>query len=127
MFLDVRRVSIPFVGVRIILIISVERYVGITHPFHGGLSAARVRSALTTNAVVGVVSVVPCLVYFSNEEMSTCKGVWPSKVTGQVYYTCIAVIFYIFYMLEMDRHSAYDRTTSFQSKYHEIRSLAARK
>ena len=30
-------------------------------------------------------------------------------------------------MLEMDRHSAYDRTTSFPSKYHEIRSLEAGK
>ena len=50
----------------LILLICVERYVGITRPFDGGLSPRNLKIGLFTNIALGVCAVIPCLIFFSN-------------------------------------------------------------
>ena len=71
-------------GLGFVLIISVERYVGISHPFSRGMSSKTVYSIVALNFLVSLASVVPAGVVLDGNN-GLCREVWPNKYNSKVY------------------------------------------
>ena len=65
-----------------ILIIAIERYVGIVHPFSGGASARKIYLMILINIVVGTMSVSHFFFIFKVDQHGECVDDW-SRFTDQ--------------------------------------------
>ena len=61
-----------------ILIIAIERYAGIVHPFSGGASACKIYLMILMNLVVGLMSVSHFFLIFRVNELGQCAEDWSS-------------------------------------------------
>eukprot|EP00111_Clytia_hemisphaerica_P022602 TCONS_00066479-protein len=77
-------------GLGFVLIISVERYIGITYPFSRGLSSTVIYSLVALNAIVSTVSVIPASIVLSThkegpQNENVCNEVWKSPGHSRIY------------------------------------------
>jgi len=59
-----------------ILIIAIERYVGIVHPFSGGASACKIYIMILMNLVIATLSVSPFFLIFRVNQLGQCAEDW---------------------------------------------------
>ena len=83
------------IAVGFIVIVAIDRYIGIVHLFSKALNQTRLGIAVSINVVAGLLSVVPPLVVLKLGEFTTCAEEW-SKVNSTVY---TWVLFFIYYLI----------------------------
>ena len=76
----------------IILIIALERYQGIIHPLHGGLSTTSIWILLVSNLVFGFVICIPGFIYPKMTDFGICEEKLPGQ--SSLYYSWVLFIFY---------------------------------
>lgn len=82
----------------IILVISIERYIGITNPFSRGLSVKHFRILMVVNIIYGIIATMPLFLFYTTEgrEEKVCLLKWPEKSqqTLKIYRIIILVVFF---------------------------------
>ena len=81
-------------SVGIILLISIERFIGIVNPFHGGLPEIVVVVILMVNVVIGAAAVTPMLIYSKIDDKGICLLKWPNGNSDSKLYNVIIVTMY---------------------------------
>lgn len=78
-----------------ILIIALERYMGILYPFNNGFTQTKFWLAVGLNIVLGFTSVVPMLMYLDVGEYRVCKESWPSTYHSRLYSWAMLIVYFI--------------------------------
>ena len=83
-----------YLAVGIILLITIERYIGIVNPFKKGLSKSILRYILLINILVGVISIIPPLVFYDISNTGQCQRIWTREEQDSVIYDIVIMVFY---------------------------------
>ena len=84
------------VAMGIILVIAVERYIGITRPLKRGLSKKKVIVALTINYVAAVAMIIPEMFVLNvTEERQLCTEKWSHKHSSLIYTYVLLVVYFV--------------------------------
>lgn len=84
-----------YLAIGIILIISIERFIGIVNPFHGGLSKRKIQAMLLINLIFGISAIIPMLLFYDSENsMQACVPTYPQKATDSKIYNLVVLAFY---------------------------------
>jgi len=84
-----------YVSMGMLVLIAVERYFGIVHPFRSGLSMLQTAALITLNVVVGVAASVPIFMHTKVTNGKQCKLMWPSRSKSMIYTGIVSVFFTI--------------------------------
>ena len=80
-------------AVGIILLITIERYIGILNPFKKGLSKTILRYLLSLNAFIAISSVIPLFIFYDMQN-GICKIQWINKGRDSLIYDIFVMLFY---------------------------------
>nr|XP_004206079.2 C-C chemokine receptor type 5-like [Hydra vulgaris] len=83
------------IAVGFIVIVAVDRYVGIVHMFSTLFNQNRFRVIVIINVVAGILSVLPPLVVLQVSKFKTCEENWNNKKSSV--YTM--VLFFVYYLI----------------------------
>ena len=85
------------IAIGIILIISVERYVGIVHPFGKGLYGWKLYMLEILNVFFALCTAIPIFMYEQVDEHGYCIRIWPhvEKARDSRIYRWFEVVFYL--------------------------------
>jgi len=84
-----------FLAIGIILIISVERFIGIVNPFSRGISRNGIQAILAINFVFSTIAIVPLLKYNTLTDIEFCTTVWPRPHEDAFIYNMFILIVYL--------------------------------
>lgn len=84
------------VAIGIILIISMERYIGILEPFRRGISKSGMQCILAFNIVLGIASIIPLILYNKTDVTKICRPMWPRLEDDTTIYNSYILIMYFF-------------------------------
>ena len=65
------------VTIGLLLIISIERFISIVHPFQRGASSKTVDVMIAVDVLLGIASAVPLFMYYEINELQYCRLKWP--------------------------------------------------
>ncbi|XP_066935111.1 neuropeptide Y receptor type 6-like [Clytia hemisphaerica] len=77
--------TVAMIGLGFILIVAIERYVGICYPFTRGLSTKAVLLMIIANVLLGVVLNIPLAIIYKVDEFNRCREFWSSRLRAKVY------------------------------------------
>ena len=78
-----------------ILIIALERYVGILYPFSNGLTQTKFWIIVSLNIVLGVMSIIPMLMYINVGEYRICRESWPNPNYSLMYSWTMLIMYFL--------------------------------
>ena len=83
-----------YLAIGIILLITIERYIGIVNPFKKGLSKSFLRYILLINILVGVICIIPRLVFYDTRNTGKCHRIWTIQEKDSVIYDIVIMVLY---------------------------------
>lgn len=83
-----------YISMGLIVMIAVERYLGIVHPFYRGISTMKLGFLLILNVGIGLSIASPVFMYTDVSE-NLCTEVWPSRDFAFIYGVVILILFSI--------------------------------
>ena len=78
----------------LILVVSIERFVGIVNPFHGGLSEIALNLILATNVIFGAATITPLIIYYNVSDNGICMLRWSNGNWDSTRYNLSIIINY---------------------------------
>ena len=83
-----------YLAIGIILLITIERYNGIVNPFKKGLSKSFLRYILLINILVGVICIIPRLVFYDTRNTGQCHRIWTIQEKDSVIYDIFMLLYF---------------------------------
>ena len=77
--------TVAMIGLGFILIVAIERYVGICYPFTRGLSTRAVLFMIIANVSLGILLNTPLAIIYKVDEFDRCREFWSSQLRAKVY------------------------------------------